>query len=157
MASGWAHVLHALYKPWRNTRGGDLGRWSYAHTLQHGSLFVTSFVFLMGLLFKVEGVADGGGTYDGLAWIMLLLCCGFIVFAAGVLVVATVGKVRASRVKAAVSGGEVVQADRQRDRRSRASSMVGERVWQSNPAFNPTADRQLKAARLVRKPPVVAN
>jgi hypothetical protein len=46
LVSGWAHVLHAVYKPW--------GAGSAMYTLQHGSLFVTSFVFLMGLLFKVQ-------------------------------------------------------------------------------------------------------
>ena len=45
LVSGWAHVLHAVYKPW--------GAGSAMYALQHGSLFVTSFVFLMGLLFKV--------------------------------------------------------------------------------------------------------
>ena len=37
--SGWAHVLHAVYKPW--------GAGSTMYQLQHGSLFVTTFVFLM--------------------------------------------------------------------------------------------------------------
>ncbi len=45
LVCGWAHVLHAVYKPW------GVGTAMYA--LQHGSLGVTSFVFLMGLLFKV--------------------------------------------------------------------------------------------------------
>ena len=48
LVSGWAHVLHATYKPW--------GKGSNMYLLQHGSLFVTSFVFLMGLLFKVTPV-----------------------------------------------------------------------------------------------------
>jgi hypothetical protein len=48
--------------------------------VQHGSLFVTSFVFLMGLLFKVEGVTSESGVYDALSVIMLLLCVGFIVW-----------------------------------------------------------------------------
>ena len=39
LVSGWAHVLHAVYKPW--------GAGSNMYMLQHGSLFVTSFVFLM--------------------------------------------------------------------------------------------------------------
>ena len=39
LVSGWAHVLHAMYKPW--------GKGSHMYMLQHGSLFVTSFVFLM--------------------------------------------------------------------------------------------------------------
>ena len=39
LVSGWAHVLHAMFKPW--------GAGSVMYVLQHGSLFVTSFVFLM--------------------------------------------------------------------------------------------------------------
>ena len=39
LISGWAHILHAMYKPW--------GAGSVMYGLQHGSLFVTSFVFLM--------------------------------------------------------------------------------------------------------------
>ena len=39
LVSGWAHVLHAMYKPW--------GAGTTMYALQHGSLFVTSFVFLM--------------------------------------------------------------------------------------------------------------
>jgi hypothetical protein len=36
---------------------------SVLYSLQHGALFVTSFMFLMGLLFKVEGVSSSSGTY----------------------------------------------------------------------------------------------
>jgi hypothetical protein len=43
----WAHVRHAQYTPW-----GDR---SQTYIVQHLALFVTSFVFLMGLLFKVRG------------------------------------------------------------------------------------------------------
>ncbi len=39
LVCSWAHVLHAAYQPW--------GRGTVMYTLQHGSLFVTSFVFLM--------------------------------------------------------------------------------------------------------------
>ena len=39
LVSAWAHVLHAVYKPW--------GKSSVLYQLQHGSLFVTFFVFLM--------------------------------------------------------------------------------------------------------------
>ena len=42
----WAHVIHGVYKPW--------GSSSVLYGLQHMSLLVTSFVFLMGLLFKVR-------------------------------------------------------------------------------------------------------
>ena len=48
MISGWAHVLHAVFKPW--------GTASITYKLQHLSLFTTTFVFLLGLLFKANGV-----------------------------------------------------------------------------------------------------
>jgi hypothetical protein len=72
LVSSWAHVLHAIYKPW--------GPGSVMYTLQHGSLLVTSFVFLMGLLFKVNGVSTSSPSYSALAVVMLLLCIGFLVF-----------------------------------------------------------------------------
>jgi hypothetical protein len=71
LVSGWAHVLHAMYKPW--------GVGSVLYGLQHGALFVTSFVFLMGLLFKVQGVSSNSGTFEALSTIMLLLCAAFLV------------------------------------------------------------------------------
>ena len=49
LTCGWAHVLHGVYKPW--------GAGTVMYSLQHGSLFVTTFVFLMGLLFKVSATA----------------------------------------------------------------------------------------------------
>ena len=39
LVCGWAHVLHAMYKPW--------GAGTAMYALQHGSLLVTTFVFLM--------------------------------------------------------------------------------------------------------------
>jgi hypothetical protein len=45
LVCGWAHVLHAVYKPWASQPS--------MYRLQHASLGLTSFVFLMGLLFKV--------------------------------------------------------------------------------------------------------
>jgi hypothetical protein len=75
--SGWAHVLHAMYKPWRVESTPE----TYpTYMVQHASLLVTSFVFLMGLLFKVEGVKSSSPVYDALSVIMLLLCIGFIVW-----------------------------------------------------------------------------
>ena len=71
MICGWAHVLHALYKPW--------GQASPTYYIQHMSLFVTTFVFTMGLLFKVGGVDAGVGSYQFLTVIMLLLCIAFAV------------------------------------------------------------------------------
>jgi hypothetical protein len=70
LVSGWAHVLHAQYKPW--------GAGSMLYSLQHGALFVTSFVFLMGLLFKVDGVSSSSGTYKALSSVMVTLCVLFV-------------------------------------------------------------------------------
>ena len=53
MVSGWAHVLHAMFKPW--------GAGSVMYRLQHGSLFVTTFVFLMVCMI------------DGSAWACVLV------------------------------------------------------------------------------------
>jgi hypothetical protein len=50
MVCGWAHVLHSLYRPW--CAGLHAGP-PFTYYLQHASLGITSFVFLMGLLFKV--------------------------------------------------------------------------------------------------------
>ena len=66
--SSWAHVAHAIYKPWGVT--------SPTYRVQHLSLFVTTFVFTMGLLFKVQGVYLTG-SYLALSVIMLLLCIVF--------------------------------------------------------------------------------
>ncbi len=71
LVCGWAHVLHAVYKPWGT--GTDM------YMLQHGSLGLTSFVFLMGLLFKVRPphvlplAVTSGGT-RGLAPPTTALC-----------------------------------------------------------------------------------
>ncbi len=70
LVSGWAHVLHGVYRPW--------GAGSMLYRMQHGSLFTTSFVFLMGLLFKVEGVSTHSRTYSALSVIMLLICVVFM-------------------------------------------------------------------------------
>jgi hypothetical protein len=71
LVSGWAHVLHAMYKPW--------GVGSVMYRLQHGSLLVTFFVFLMGLLFKLDGVSLRSRVYSLLAFVMLVMCIVFIV------------------------------------------------------------------------------
>ncbi len=42
LVCGWAHVLHAVYKPW--------GTGTAMYALQHGSLGLTT----LGLLFKVR-------------------------------------------------------------------------------------------------------
>ena len=79
LVCGWAHVLHSVYKPWGS--GGAM------YALQHASLFVTSFVFQMGLLFKVNGVGAGSPTFDALSAVMLLLCVAFLVCWLAVVVV----------------------------------------------------------------------
>jgi hypothetical protein len=89
LVSGWAHVLHAQYKPW--------GAGSALYSLQHGALFVTSFVFLMGLLFKVEGVSSSSGTYTALSGIMVTLCTAFMAAWVGVIVARVMAMWRASR------------------------------------------------------------
>ncbi len=70
LVSSWAHVLHAMYKPW--------GAGTTLYSLQHASLFVTSFVFLMGLLFKVDGVSASSDAYAALAVVMTVLCALFL-------------------------------------------------------------------------------
>ncbi len=87
LVSGWAHVLHAMYKPW--------GQGSAMYALQHGSLFVTSFVFLMGLLFKVNGVTTTSPTYSALSSVMLLACTLFLVTWVAVVLVAMTLKIPA--------------------------------------------------------------
>ena len=57
VVSGWAHVAHGVWKPWKGAGVNGDGKLTYR--LQHLSLFVTAFVFLMGLLFKVDGVGQG--------------------------------------------------------------------------------------------------
>jgi hypothetical protein len=77
LVSVLAHVLHAMYKPWRLS---DKTLDNRTYMVQHASLSVTSFVFLMGLLFKVEGVSSSSPAYESLSVVMLLLCIGFIVW-----------------------------------------------------------------------------
>jgi hypothetical protein len=95
LISGWAHVLHAVYKPW--------GAGSVLYRLQHGALFVTSFVFLMGLLFKVDGVSTRSDTYGGLSGIMVALCASFIAAWVAVIVARVVSLWAATR-RSGVSG-----------------------------------------------------
>jgi hypothetical protein len=89
LVSGWAHVLHAMHKPW--------GAGSVLYGLQHGALFVTSFVFLMGLLFKVDGVSSSSGSYSALSGVMVTLCVAFIAAWIAVIVARIVSMWRASR------------------------------------------------------------
>jgi hypothetical protein len=72
LISGWAHVLHAVYKPY----GGG----SHTYMLQHASLFVTSFVFLTGLLLKLQGLIRGSASYNALAAVLPLLCLSFLLW-----------------------------------------------------------------------------
>ena len=72
MISGWSHVLHAMYKPW--------GAASPTYKIQHLSLFTTTFVFMMGLLLKVNGVVQQSlgfrvrrSPFRACQWLPLLL------------------------------------------------------------------------------------
>ena len=67
--SGWAHVLHATYKPW--------GTASRTYYLQHLSLFTTTFVFVMGLLFKVSSIQQNSLGFRVLSALMVALVGGF--------------------------------------------------------------------------------
>ena len=49
------------------------------YALQHGSLFVTSFVFQMGLLFKVNAVSPSSPTFAALSAVLMVLCGLFLV------------------------------------------------------------------------------
>ena len=110
MVSGWAHVLHAMFKPW--------GAGSIMYRLQHGSLFVTTFVFLMvslcargcvnrvgvttgvflvvvqGLLYKVDGIAAASPSYTALSVVMVATSCGFICTWAYVVLLGVFGNCR---------------------------------------------------------------
>jgi hypothetical protein len=103
LVSGWAHVLHAMYKPWRVSAKAPENA---TYMVQHGSLFVTSFVFLMGLLFKVEGVSTSTPTYESLSVVMLLLCVAFVVWWAYEMFSAVTAKCysRLQRRRSTVSG-----------------------------------------------------
>ena len=71
LVSAWAHVLHSVFKPW--------GKGSVLYILQHGSLFVTTFVFLMGLLFKADSVTKYSKLASSLAGLMVFLCVAFMI------------------------------------------------------------------------------
>ena len=86
MISGWAHVLHALYKPW--------GTATRTYKLQHLSLFTTTFIFLMGLLFKVNGVSQEGTSFAAMTVIMLTLCIAFAVLWVGAMLSGIVNTMR---------------------------------------------------------------
>ena len=102
--SGWSHVLHGIYKPW--------GSVSLSYKVQHLSLFTTTFIFIMGLLFKVNTVAQKSFGFKVLSAVMLLLCVGFVaawVAAMGRGVVITLkrkAKLREERRLRSLMGGE---------------------------------------------------
>jgi hypothetical protein len=120
LVSGWAHVLHAMYKPW--------GAGSVLYSLQHGALFVTSFVFLMGLLFKVDGVSSSSGTYTGLSRIMVTLCASFMAAWVAVIVARVLSLWRASRSSSSTIGvgglERVWRANGLSDKRGGVSAVV---------------------------------
>ncbi len=102
LVSGWAHVLHAQYKPW--------GAGSVLYRLQHGSLLVTSFVFLMGLLFKVQGVTRDSGMYTALSVFMMTLCIGFMLWWASIVLTRMVAAFKQrSETKRLRSAAEVLR------------------------------------------------
>jgi hypothetical protein len=70
LVSVGAHVLHAVYEPW--------GFGSLTYWLQHLSLTATSFVFLMGLLFKSGTLSRTSPAGLSFAVFMLLLCTVFV-------------------------------------------------------------------------------
>ena len=160
LVSGWAHVLHAVYKPW--------GSGSVMYALQHGSLFVTTFVFLMGLLFKVNGVASSSTSYTALSAVMLALCVCFVVaWLAVVLVEMLVRHARAFRLRNAAHGGEPPASSRGR----RSSQVDAATAWRTEadagvalaPAesaaamtYNPlrTRHQQSMAVRVLAPPPL---
>jgi hypothetical protein len=120
LVSGWAHVLHAVYKPW--------GAGSRLYSLQHGALFVTSFVFLMGLLFKVDGVSSTSGTYGALSGVMVALCAAFMAAWLAVIFVRVVSMWRGARPSTlsrvpwsatAVGAGSTPRSTKFSDRRGR--------------------------------------
>jgi hypothetical protein len=78
-----------MYKPW--------GAGSVLYSLQHGALFVTSFVFLMGLLFKVDGVSSSSGTYSALSGVMVTLCASFMAAWVAVIALRVASMWRAAR------------------------------------------------------------
>jgi hypothetical protein len=71
LISFWAHSLHALYAPW--TYG------SSTYLLQHLSLLATSFVFLMGLLFKSDRFSPTSVTGTVLSVAMLVFVAAFVI------------------------------------------------------------------------------
>ena len=120
MISGWSHVLHAIYKPW--------GVASRTYKLQHLSLFTTTFIFTMGLLFKVGGVSQDIGSYRALSVLMLLLCVVFgvtWVFEMTRGVLATVRRRRLSTKARRASAGDDDDDDDVRDNDSDVLPVVG--------------------------------
>ncbi len=63
---GWFHVRHAQFTPW--------GAGSQTYYVQHLALFVTSFVFVMGLLFKVGSAPRASRLREACAWALVHKC-----------------------------------------------------------------------------------
>jgi len=78
LVSGWGHVLHSVFKPWRVGGLGLDGR--NAYVLQHFGLFVVFFVFLMGYCSRWRALG-WVRRYDFLAWMMVVLCVAILVVA----------------------------------------------------------------------------
>ena len=60
---------HVFLQPW--------GTGSQTYYIQHFSLLTTTFIFVMGLLFKVNGVSQASPAFHGLSVMMVLLCISF--------------------------------------------------------------------------------
>jgi hypothetical protein len=137
--SGWAHVLHAVYKPWRVSAKASENA---TYMVQHASLFVTSFVFLMGLLFKVEGVSGSSATYEALSVIMLLLCIAFVAWWSYEMF-SRVVTTAYSRLRHR-GGGAKAASDPQSPRTSSSS----QRAWQLAPAAGGASENKAGSASI---------
>ena len=83
-------MVHAVYRPW--------GSASVTYWVQHVSLLTTTFVFVMGLLFKVKGVSQSVASYRALTVVMLLLCVAFAVAWLASMVLGTIASLMQQRV-----------------------------------------------------------
>jgi hypothetical protein len=90
-----AHVLHAAFEPW--------GVWSQTYTLQHLSLLSTTFVFVMGLLFKSGSLSNTSVSGSVLSAVMLAMCSVFVVAWVWVMIRDTVIRYISGRRAAAIA------------------------------------------------------
>jgi hypothetical protein len=105
LVSCWAHVLHAVYTPF--------GAGTLEYNLQHLSLFVTTFLFLVALLFKTQAVGAGTPSFDLLSSLILLLCVVFLLAWAGCMTVVLFRRLNNLRRKSSVFPLPVALASKQ--------------------------------------------